>query len=115
MVGGVLQGEVAELGHVDQSQCNVTAGEREAHAEIGLDLDWPSKPFVEQTQLLQEAYKTCLVKHSPAGSYTRNILQVASSQVAKKALEHSSEVGQVQGGELGNPIDLFLKRLSIQD
>ena len=28
MVGGVLQGEVAELGHVDHTQCNVTAGER---------------------------------------------------------------------------------------
>ena len=87
--------------------------EREAHAEIDLDPCWASAPFVEQTQLLQKAYKTCLVSGIPAGSYTRSILQVAASQVAKKALEQ--EVGQVQGGELGQLIDLFLKRLAIQD
>ena len=72
-----------------------------------------SAPFVEQTQLLQKAYKTCLDLGIPAGSYTRSILQVASSQVAKNAL--AQEVGQVQGGELGQLIDLFLKRLAIRD
>ena len=85
----------------------------EAHAEIGLDPCWVSAPFVEPTQLLQTAYNTCLVSGIPAGSYTRSILQVACSQVAKNAL--AQEVGQVQGGELGQLIDLFLKRLAIRD
>ena len=112
MVGGVLQGEVAELG-MSTTPSAMLLQEREAHAEIGLDPCWVSKPFVEQTQLLQEAYNTCLVKNIPAGSYTRSILQVASSQVAKNAL--AQEVGQVQGGELGQLIDLLLKRLAIRD
>ena len=85
----------------------------EAHAEIGLDASWVSAPFVEQTQLLQKAYKTCLDLGIPAGSYTRSILQVACSQVAKNAL--AQEVEQVQGGELGQLVDLFLKRLAIRD
>jgi hypothetical protein len=85
----------------------------EAHAEIGLDARWASKPFVEQIQLLQKAYKTCLDLGIPAGSYTRSILQVACSQVAKNAL--AQEVGQVQGGELGQLVDLFVKRLAIRD
>ena len=78
----------------------------EAYAEIGLDACWASAPFGEQTQLLQKAYKTCLVSGIPVGSYTRSILQVACSQVAKNALVQE-EVGQVQGGELGQLINLF--------
>ena len=94
--------------------CGTTLQAKEAHAEIRLDPCWAPTPFVEQTQLLQKAYNNCLEVGIPAGSYTRSILQVACSQVAKNA-PVQEEVGQVQGGELGQLVDLFLKRLAIRD
>ena len=85
----------------------------EAHKEIGLDKQWSSKPFVEQIQLLQKAYKTCLDLDIPAGSYKRSILQVACSQVAKNALEQ--EVAQVQVSELGQLVGLLKEGFTIRD
>ena len=70
-------------------------------------------PMFQQTQPLQAAYQSCLLKGIPAGSLARSIVQVACSQAAKNAV--SQDMGQVHRGDMANLAGLLSKHLAIQD